>query len=750
MKALLCAGLSLLTAGAALAQLPTAAFTPLPDFSATPVDSKANAVSGDGSVAVGYGTNNGVQTPCYWKNGMINAIAAGAGQAFGVSLQGRVIVGTGTYAGKPEPFRWSASTGSHYFPLPPGYDRGAARGISDDGNVIVGFVFNAPGNSVRAVRWDSSGVHLLHPAGALESRAWCISGNGSIMAGSYKDMQGITRPCIFTGGGAIVDLPMFDFATGGEVLGISDSAKLFVGYQNRVPDQNGTTQIDAEWYIPAGQSNYIAYSSFVDNATGNNNRAALAANGTAVVGFGYGHNGSASDAFLMNPNYSINDMHTLAPVGSRSFEQDFNGLPPGWQTLSATGLSSDGQTIVGLAQNPAGRRQAYMFTTQWLIGWEYNAGGPQIDFQWGNDGSQDPGYVSVISSRTDLVSVVSPIPITTRTVYTYGDASVGRTWPVTLTGNFTAGPVTVSLTGHYADTTIPAYVDVPASTWSINLNSASVVGGGTIIGNVSTSAKRPKALTVTMSTDQPSYATVFPSTLTISAGTGTGSAPFNIRTNGTPADQSVTLSATIDGVTLNRVFTIKAATVSGLRISPSPAPGGTTANLYIFLNGKAPSGGLTFTLSSSNAAFATVPANASIPEGKTYTVVPVSTKAVTSNSLVTIGVTPPSGPTMTVDLTVTPAKLASLVFSPSSITGGSPVTLYIKLNGIAGTGGDTVTLNSDHPELLHLPTTATVPAGKSYVAISVPTSSTATATTVTAHGTDANGGDTTGQVTINP
>ena len=53
----------------------------------------------------------------------------------------------------------------------------------------------------------------------------------------------------------------------------------------------------------------------------------------------------------------------------------------------------------------------------------------------------------------------------------------------------------------------------------------------------------------------------------------------------------------------------------------------------------------------------------------------------------------------------------SYLFGSGSQTGGKPITLRVKLNGPAPTGGAAVVLTSDEPDVIPLPATATVPAG---------------------------------------
>lgn len=103
--------------------------------------SRANSVSGDGKIVVGWQDNTtGSRQGVYWKDGVQNYIKTtngeNVGEAIAASADGDVIVGM---ALNGDAFRWSATEG--YTAIAPPYPsyHGSATAVSSDGNTIVGY-----------------------------------------------------------------------------------------------------------------------------------------------------------------------------------------------------------------------------------------------------------------------------------------------------------------------------------------------------------------------------------------------------------------------------------------------------------------------------------------------------------------------------------------------------------------------------------------------------------------------------------
>jgi probable HAF family extracellular repeat protein len=133
----------------------------LADLAGGPVDAAAYAVSGNGLVIVGRGTTDSGSEAVRWDAGAATALGdlpggADAGEAWGVSQDGSVIVGRSETDAGWEAFIWSAGSGMQRLEDVlsglgvnlTGWTRlTAARDVSQDGTVIVGYGINASGEN---------------------------------------------------------------------------------------------------------------------------------------------------------------------------------------------------------------------------------------------------------------------------------------------------------------------------------------------------------------------------------------------------------------------------------------------------------------------------------------------------------------------------------------------------------------------------------------------------------------------------
>jgi hypothetical protein len=138
-----------------------------------------------------------------------------------------------------------------------------------------------------------------------------------------------------------------------------------------------------------------------------------------------------------------------------------------------------------------------------------------------------------------------------------------------------------------------------------------------------------------------------------------------------------------------------------VELTPNPVVGGVSVTGKVTLPASAPVGGSVITLTSSDAGVK-VPASVTVPAGAISQTFAVTTTGVATNTTATISAKFGVG-TGTAKLVRTQAALASLDATPTTILAGQTVTATVKLNGLAGLGGDLVQLSSANPN-------ATVPA----------------------------------------
>ncbi len=144
-------------------------------------ESEAYAVSADGSVIVGYGTNvDGNKEAFRWTqaDGMVGLGDLPDGFfssiAYGISADGSVIVGQGNSADGPEAFRWTQVDGMVGLgDLPGGGFGSTALATSADGSVVVGYGTSTIGT--EAFYWTQ--------AGGMKSLAEILTANGVDLTG---------------------------------------------------------------------------------------------------------------------------------------------------------------------------------------------------------------------------------------------------------------------------------------------------------------------------------------------------------------------------------------------------------------------------------------------------------------------------------------------------------------------------------------------------------------------------------------
>src|SRR5882762_3028764 len=174
------------------------------------------------------------------------------------------------------------------------------------------------------------------------------------------------------------------------------------------------------------------------------------------------------------------------------------------------------------------------------------------------------------------------------------------------------------------------------------------------------------------------------------------------------------------------------ATLSSITPNPTSVNGGSPSTGSVTLNAPAPSSGALVSLSSSNTAVATVPANVTVPAGATSATFTVTTLAVSASTSVTISASY-AGVTKTASLTVTaqPPTLTSLVLSPTSVNGGSPSMGSVTLNAPAPSGGALISLSISNTVVATVPASVTIPAGATSATFTVTTLAVTSSTPIT-------------------
>lgn len=264
----------------------------------------------------------------------------------------------------------------------------------------------------------------------------------------------------------------------------------------------------------------------------------------------------------------------------------------------------------------------------------------------------------------------------------------------------------------------------------INLNTTSVIGGGTVTGNVElTSPAAASGVNLTLTTSDPTFAPIQGGanggeTLNMVVPAGASrTGDFNVLTKMTTATRNATLTASKTGYTSRTAtITIRALSFS-LSVVPGILVGGSqNATGSITLTDLAPTGGARITLTNSDSTALTIPGVVTVPEGQSTASFNVTSKSVTTPRVVTITASLPTLPSPTVQsatVTVNPLGV-NLSITPTSVIGGNNATGSIVLTAPAGPGGLALAVRSTTLNAI-VPQTVTIPTGGSNATFNIGT-----------------------------
>ena len=327
---------------------------------------------------------------------------------------------------------------------------------------------------------------------------------------------------------------------------------------------------------------------------------------------------------------------------------------------------------------------------------------------------------------------------------TFSPAAAGTLNGVlTIPSNAAGSPQTVSLSGVGT-----------GSPLSVGLSQTTDFGGLPVPSNTITlgSPAPPGGATVTLSSSNPAVAAV-PASVSVAAG-ATVSSSFLISTSLVTVPTPVTIAGTVNGSMGSAVLTVNPFGASFTLAGSSAFGGVTLTGNVLNIASPAPSGGLTFNLSSSNPTVAAVPSTVTVPAGaRVSSAFNIATTAVSSSTSVTItaGLTGITGSLASTNLNVLAAVPGSVALSPATVTGGLSTTAnVVNLLGVAPAGGLNVSLSSSNPSVAAVPASVTVAAGASVSPPFTITTSSVTAVTPVTITATAAGSNAMATLTVDP
>jgi probable HAF family extracellular repeat protein len=320
-------------------------------------------------------------------------------EAWDVSADGSVVVGTSDSANGRRAFRWRNGVMQDLGALLPAYEWSEGRGVSWNGTDVVGWVRDDYFVDFLACRWAGGVTQPLSmPSGGTDSEAWDISANGSVIVGQvyfeFEECGWVPIAFRWSSDGRMQSLGTLGgcwseafgvSANGSVVVGISETALYEMRafrWENGVMENIGTLpgydasqaeSVSADGSVIVGvcwapysiQNRYRAFRwqgvmQDLGKLSGPNSWAYdVSADGLIVVGW----------ADLDEPGYPSRAVRWL-PRGGRFVIEDLNItyahlLRDGSVLEKATAISPNGRYIVGEGYNATtGRREAFLLDTR--------------------------------------------------------------------------------------------------------------------------------------------------------------------------------------------------------------------------------------------------------------------------------------------------------------------------------------------------------------------------------------------------
>lgn len=251
-------------------------------------------------------------------------------------------------------------------------------------------------------------------------------------------------------------------------------------------------------------------------------------------------------------------------------------------------------------------------------------------------------------------------------------------------------------------------------------------GEQTLVELQLTAAVPAGGATITLNSSNPGAVPV-PATVTMPGNTAW--MQFQLQAGQVTTPTPVTLTATLNSGSAAAQFTLQPPSLKSITISPSTITGGAQPQGIVMLNGQAPAGGATVSLTSSSPSVIP-PASVLVEAGGFSASFPIPTSAVSTNTTATVTANY-GGASAQSQVTLTPQQPpSSLTLSPTSTTGGG--NSFGTVTVASPTSTDQILqVASSNPAVASVPNSVFIPAGSTTGGFNISTSSVSTQTVVT-------------------
>ncbi len=309
-----------------------------------------------------------------------------------------------------------------------------------------------------------------------------------------------------------------------------------------------------------------------------------------------------------------------------------------------------------------------------------------------------PGATVTLATNSSYLSFSATATVpsgTTSVTFQVATVAVASTTSATITASSGGSSKSATLTINPPAVTALAFSPATVSadqvaTGTVTLN-AIAPAGGFPVGLASNSAAVP-----------------VPASVVVPAGSTSQS--FSVTTDSVAGSVVATVTATTGTTTATGTLAVNAAlSLSSVSLAPASVTGGAASSVTASLSSVAPAGGVTVTLSSSDPSV-TLPASIVVSAGSATASFVAATSPVSAAKSVVVTATLGSS-SATATLTVNPAVVSGLSFSPATLGYGQTSSGTIVLTGNAPSGGLAVSLTSNDPGAVPAPASVAVPAG---------------------------------------
>jgi len=289
-----------------------------------------------------------------------------------------------------------------------------------------------------------------------------------------------------------------------------------------------------------------------------------------------------------------------------------------------------------------------------------------------------------------------------------------------------ASPSTAAVTAWSAAGNFMVSAAPPAPV-SITLNTNQFFSGDTALVQIQLSGAAPASGAVINLTSTDPHAAPVPASVNMPANTAW--MQFQLQAGQVTTSTPVTLTAKLNSGSASVTFNVLPPSLKSFTVNASSITGGAQTGAIVFMNGQAPAGGASISLTSDSPA-AQVPALVTVPAGSSSANVIVQTTQVQASTLATLNADW-NGVNAQSQLTVLPqAQPASITLSPSSTSGQSGSFATVSLAAPSNTD-QILQISSSNPAVASLGSQVLIPAGNTNGGVSIQTQPVSTQTLVT-------------------